>query len=76
MSYEDDLHGLINRLYDELDILRAEKEALTDVANWRLCSQATDTVFNINFKAVRVCESCAAAITMQNVTDLCQKARK
>lgn len=38
-----------------------------------LCGKETDVIYNIGFTAVRVCESCANAITMQQVTDLVRK---
>lgn len=31
----------------------------------KICNTPTDTVFNISFKAVPVCESCAASIFVQ-----------
>lgn len=39
----------------------------------RVCNKETNVVFNINFKAVAVCESCANKITMQNVSSLVKK---
>jgi hypothetical protein len=39
-----------------------------------ICSKETSTVFNINFKAVSICEHCASAITKQNVIALCDAA--
>jgi ribosome-binding protein aMBF1 (putative translation factor) len=31
----------------------------------KLCGDLTDTVFNIDFKAVPVCEGCAASVFLQ-----------
>ena len=36
----------------------------------RVCGEETPWVFNIKFKATPICESCANAITLQQVTDL------
>lgn len=33
----------------------------------RICHKPTTTVFNIDFKAVNICEQCALAITKQEV---------
>jgi len=33
----------------------------------RVCGGATKVVFNIDFKAIPICESCAVAITVQQV---------
>ena len=38
----------------------------------KLCARPTKVVFNINFKAVPVCEGCACTVTMQQVVALCQ----
>jgi hypothetical protein len=34
----------------------------------KLCDEKTSNKFNINFKAVPICEGCAVAITSQQVT--------
>jgi len=39
----------------------------------KVCGEKTQVIFNINFKATPICESCARAITMQQVTDMCSK---
>ena len=39
----------------------------------KVCEQPTEIVFNINLKAVPICESCARAITVQQVVDMCRK---
>lgn len=36
-----------------------------------VCKNKSSTHFNISFKKVCVCQSCANAITKQNVTDMC-----
>lgn len=41
-----------------------------------LCDKETDVIYNIGFTAVRVCESCANAITLQQVIDLVRKNTK
>ena len=33
----------------------------------KVCGNSTEIVFNINFKAVHICESCATSITAQQV---------
>jgi len=35
------------------------------------CGKNTSVIFNINFKAVAICEKCARAITVQQVNDMC-----
>lgn len=39
----------------------------------KVCAKQTPVVFNINFKAVPVCESCANQITLQQVQNLTSK---
>lgn len=41
-----------------------------------LCEKETDVVYNIGFTAIHICESCANAITLQQVTDLVRKNTK
>jgi hypothetical protein len=36
--------------------------------NCKVCSEKTVNVFNINFKAVPICERCAVAIFLQQAT--------
>lgn len=38
--------------------------------NCKLCNKKTETVFNINWKPLYVCESCAMSITKQQVHSL------
>ena len=42
----------------------------------RVCGYKTSVVFNIRFKATPICESCANAITMQQVSDLIRQNAK
>lgn len=35
-----------------------------------VCGNKTNVIFNIKFKAVHICESCANTITAQHITDL------
>ncbi len=49
---------------------------LKDLAKKKLCKichTATSNVFNIDFKAVPICEDCATAIFIQQATFYCKK---
>ena len=39
----------------------------------KVCGKKTKNVFNISFKAVPICESCACSITAQQVTWMIKK---
>lgn len=34
----------------------------------KLCGEETNTIFNINFKAVNICDDCSLTITKQEVS--------
>jgi hypothetical protein len=42
----------------------------------KICESRTKVVFGISFKAVPICESCARAITKQQVVDMCNAPTK
>ena len=42
----------------------------------KVCDSPTDVIFNINFKQVSICDSCADRITVQHVQDLIKKRGK
>lgn len=36
----------------------------------KICGEKTEVVFNLNLKAVPICEDCANAIVLQQIPDL------
>lgn len=42
----------------------------------KLCNNNTTTIFNIDFKAIHICESCANSIFLQQATWLANKNNK
>jgi hypothetical protein len=53
-----------------------EKEKQVEVPRCALCGEITDSIFNINFKMVFICDSCADAVTLQNMQELIHKRRE
>ena len=41
-----------------------------------ICGEKTETVFNINFKAIPICENCANQITLQQVPVLVRQTQE
>jgi hypothetical protein len=46
-------------------ILKQFEEKQPNKTKCKLCNSKTETVFNINFKPTRICESCAKAVFLQ-----------
>ena len=42
----------------------------------KVCGNATNVIFNINFKKVYICESCANMITLQQIISIIPKREK
>jgi hypothetical protein len=42
----------------------------------KVCGDPTNVIFNIAFKAVHICEGCANAIALQQVSDLVKQSQE
>jgi len=42
----------------------------------KVCGNATNVIFNINFKKVYICEGCANMITLQQIISIIPKIEK
>lgn len=52
--------------------LKSNDEIKREVGHCRLCNKETYCVYNINLKAISICESCGRAIAKQELDDMFQ----